>query len=82
MPFPCLDRAVQGGFGYLERPAYLRNRVPFLIEISGNTCLFASQRFWPAADSSPLSGSYQSCVCPLPDKISLKFRKRAKDMKD
>jgi hypothetical protein len=43
--FPTLDRAVQRGFGDLERPANLRNRVVLFIEITGNTQFLSGQGF-------------------------------------
>jgi hypothetical protein len=53
-----------------------------VIEILGNTELFTSKGFWSAAASSSGSGSSQSCLCSFPCQVSLKLRKRAKDMKD
>jgi hypothetical protein len=82
VPFPCLDRPVQGGFGDFERPADLRNGVPFLIEILGNTKLSCGEDFWSAAYPSSGSGCNKSCLCPLPDQVSLKLSKRTKDMEN
>jgi hypothetical protein len=80
--FPGLDGAVHGGFGDLEHPANFRNRVLLLVEIKGNPYLFASQHFGSAAYSSSFSGCNKTCLSPLPDQVSLKPRKRTKNMKD
>jgi hypothetical protein len=74
VPFPCLDRAVQGGFGDLQRPANVHNGVALLVEITGNTELFCGEDFGSAASSASGSGSTQSCLGSLPDKVSLKLR--------
>jgi hypothetical protein len=76
------ERPVQRGFEDLERPANLRNQVMLLIEILGNTQLFTAEGFWPAAFSFSGSGSHKTCGCSLPNEVSLKLRKRAKDMGD
>ena len=60
MSFPSLDSAVQGGFGYLQRPANLRDQVSFVVEIKGNSALFGGEGFWPAASSSSFSGSEEA----------------------
>jgi hypothetical protein len=68
------ENPVQRGFGDLECPANLCNRVSFLIEITGNTQLFPGEGFWSAAFSSSRSGSNQACLCSLFDQVSLKLR--------
>jgi hypothetical protein len=80
MPFLGLDVPIQRGSRDLERPANLLNWVPFVVEILGYTQLFTGERFWPAASSSSGSGCTQSCYSSLPDQVSLKLRKRTKDL--
>jgi hypothetical protein len=46
--FLGLDRAVQRGSGDLERPANLRNRMSVIVEILGNSELFAGESFGSA----------------------------------
>ena len=82
MSFLPLDIPGQRGFGDLEGPANLQNWVSFIVEILGNSELFACQDFGSATSSSPSSGSTQSCLRPFPDQVSLKFSKSAEDMKD
>jgi hypothetical protein len=60
--FSGLDRAIQRGSGDLERPANIRNGVPFFIEISGNTELFRTQGFGSAA-FFPLARAAVSPTC-------------------
>jgi|SRR5687767_12467196 hypothetical protein len=55
------DRAVQGGFGYLQHPADVHNGVSFLVEIPGNSQLPASQGFGSTAFSP--SGCGNTCCC-------------------
>jgi hypothetical protein len=74
--FSGLNIPVQRGFGDLEGLANIPNGVSFLVELKGNTALFRGQDFGSAAFSPSGTGSSQSCLCPLPDQISLKFRKR------
>jgi hypothetical protein len=50
-----------------------------LIEILGNTQLFAGKGFGSAAFSPPRSSSNKSCLRPFPNQVSLKLCKRAKD---
>jgi hypothetical protein len=76
--FSSLDIPVQRGFGDLEGLTNLRNRVSLVVEITGNTELLAGEGFGSAAFSSSGSGSYESCLCPLPNEVSLKLRKSTK----
>ena len=75
-------RPVQRGFGDLERPANVRNGVPLLVEIPGNTQLLSGEGFWPAAFFPSGSGCGQTCLGSFPDQVSFKLRKSAKDMED
>jgi hypothetical protein len=79
---PGLNVAVQRGFGDLERPANFQNWVSFLVEILGNTELFAGEGFWSAACFPSGSCCCQPCLSPLSNEVSLKLRQCAKDMKD
>jgi hypothetical protein len=80
--FPGIDIPVQCGFGHLKRPANFRDGMPFLIEILGNTELFAGEDFGSAAFPSSGSSWQQACGCPLPDQVSLKLHKSAEDMEN
>jgi hypothetical protein len=80
--FPHFYRAVKRGSGYLERPANVRNRVSFFIEIKGNAELSTGKGFRSPAFPSSGSRSCEARGCPLPYEVSLKLRKRAEDMKD
>jgi hypothetical protein len=62
--------------------ANFRHRVPLLVEILRNTALFASEGFGSATVSSSGSRCCQSCLGSLPNGVSLKLRKRAKDMEN
>ncbi len=53
-----------------------------VVEILGNTEFLAGEGFWSAAFAASGSGCHKACCCPLPDQVSLKLRKRAKDMED
>jgi hypothetical protein len=55
--FPVLERPVQRGFGDLEGAANFQNWVSFIVEILGNTELFACQGFGSATFASSGSGS-------------------------
>ncbi len=78
-----VDRPVQRDLGDLEYPANFGNRVfRIIIEGLGNCQLFAGEGFRPATSSSSGSCSRKPCLCSIPDQVSLKFRKRTKDMKD
>ena len=74
MSFPGLDSAVQRGFRDLEGPAYLRNRVSFLIEVKGNAELFLGKGFRSTAFLSSGAGCNKSCLGSFPNEVSLKFR--------
>ena len=66
--FSGLDRAVQGGSTYLERPADLGNRVLLVIvEGLGNTQLPTGEDFGSAACSASFAGCRQSCGCSFPN---------------
>jgi hypothetical protein len=80
--FARLERAIQRGFGDLEGLANLLNWVPLVVEILSNTELFASEGFGSTALSPSGSGSSQSSLCPFPDKVSLKLRKRTEDVEN
>jgi hypothetical protein len=80
--FARLECAVQRGFGDLERPANLRNRVSLLIEILGNNELPCGKGFWSPAFFPSRSGCSQTCLGSFPDQVSFKLRKSAKDMED
>jgi hypothetical protein len=54
---PGLERPVQRGFGDVQRPAYFGDRVPFLIEVTGNAELSCGEGFGSAASSSSGAGS-------------------------
>ena len=71
---PSLESAVQRGFGDLEGPANLYNRMSFLVEIPGNTQLPYVEGVGSAAPLASGSGSGQASLCPLPDQVSLKLR--------
>jgi uncharacterized protein (TIGR02246 family) len=65
-----------------QRPAYLRNWLALLIEITGNPYLFDTEYFGSATSAPSGSCCNKPCLCPFPNEVSLKFRKRTKDMKD
>jgi hypothetical protein len=77
-----LNSTVQRGFGDLECPAYLRNRVVLLVEILGNTELLAGKGFGSVASFPSGSGCHKTCCCSLPDKVSFKLCQCAEDMED
>jgi hypothetical protein len=72
---PGLDRTIQRGFGDLERPTNLRNRVSLVIKIKGNTALISCECFWSTAFSSSLSGCGQSCLGSFPNEVSFEDMK-------
>jgi hypothetical protein len=59
--------------------ANFRNRVSFLIEILGNTQLFAGEGFGSAAFASSFSGNSKASLRPLSDQGSLKLCKSAEE---
>jgi hypothetical protein len=65
VPFSSLDEAVQRGFGDLEGPANICNRVPLVVEILGNTELFAGKGLGSAAFPSSGSCCHKAGICPL-----------------
>jgi hypothetical protein len=77
-----LDIPIQRGFGDFQRPADFLNWVFLIVEILGNNKLSAGEGFGSATFASSGSGCCQSCLCPLPDQVSLKLCQCAKDMED
>jgi hypothetical protein len=81
--FVSLESAIQRGSGDLERLANRGNRVLLIVvERFCNIELPCCQGFWSTTYSPSGSGSYQTCGCSFLDEVSLKLRKRTKDMKD
>jgi hypothetical protein len=56
--------------------------VVLLVEITGNTQLLRGESMGSPASLASRSGCAEPGLCPLPNEVSLKLRKRAKDMKD
>src|ERR671919_318536 len=72
--FVGLQCPVQAGSGDLERPADIHNRVAGVIQFLGNTSFLNSDDFWPAAFFPSGSCCGESCLGPLFNQVSLKFR--------
>jgi hypothetical protein len=72
----------QRGFRDLQRSANVLYWVSFLVEILGNTALFATEDGWSATFAPSGPGCYKASICSFSDQVSLKLRKRAKDMKN
>ena len=70
---PGCESPVQCGFGDFEGSANFRDRVSLLVEILGNTELFASEGFGSTALASSGSGCHKTCCCSFPDQVSLKL---------
>ncbi len=73
LSFPGLDMPVQRGSGYLEDLTNLSNRVSLVVQILGNTEPSAGEGSGSAPCLSSGSGSSESCLCPLPDQVSLEL---------
>jgi hypothetical protein len=56
--------------------------VASVIELLGNAALLDCHGFRSAAFFASRSGCGESCLCPLLNQVSLKLRKRTKDMKN